>query len=214
MNRVRILCGVLWVAMNAVAESPQTLAERQMIDEQRAAIAAEYARGERDCRQQFAVTDCVNRLREQQRSALAALRERELQLDDAKRRAEVAAQQQRLAQKAAAAAAAASQAQAASASGARPAKTPAAPATPREPRPVPKATPPPTPSRAADEDIQHKADQRAKEAAAAAARVQAQQRRASAAAAHREEVERRNAVRAAKGKQAQPLPLPASAATR
>ena len=215
LRRVR-LAMLLLLPLQAAAESPQTLAERQLIAEQRATIEADYTRGERDCQQEFAVTACVNRLREQRREALAALRERELQLDDARRRAEVAAQRQRLADKAAANAARPPPAPASSAE----AQAPPAPrsppsAKPRAPRPAPApAAISSAPSLPTPGDAQRKAAQRAEEAKAAAERVQAQQRRASEAAAHREAVQRRNAQRAASGKQAAPLPVPASAAAR
>ena len=61
-------------------------------DGERASIAAErqllverYAREERECLQRFAVSACLDDVRSRRRAALAPLRARELQLDDAER---------------------------------------------------------------------------------------------------------------------------------
>ena len=61
-------------------------AERRRISAERSRVEAGYAAQGRDCRQKFAVDDCVNAARSQRREALADLRRQEVSLNDAQRR--------------------------------------------------------------------------------------------------------------------------------
>jgi colicin import membrane protein len=202
----------LWPAMPAWADeaasaaasassAPSAPTEREQLRRERAAVEARYKDAEIACSKRFVVSSCVNEVQAQRREALGALRQREIALDEAKRRAEAEQSAQRLDAKRA--------------------------ASMSKPEPVPHAVPaanasaPRSASGSASAPTD-RAKRRAKTtdeaaaAAAAATRVAAQQRRASEAAAHREAVDRRNAERAARGKKSTPLPVPpaASAASR
>ena len=174
----------------AAADDPraQIAAERRVIEER---FVAEQAA----CMERFAVTDCVDESRARHRADLAPLRERELKLDDALRRARA---QQRLDAVAAKRAAAASQA-AAAPSAARPTKLPASAAGHAD---------------RGDKSRDNAAAQAA-QAAEAADRARAAERRREAARLTQERIARRLAEKAAHGKKAEPLPAPgAASATR
>lgn len=169
-------------------EPPEALAERQRIAAERAAVEADAAQAEAECRTRFAVSGCVADVQARRRAALAPLRERELALDDAKRKAAAQQSAQRIeAKRAEAASAPPPQPASASVRARAPASAAQAGARQRKP------------SKTADD------------AAEAAQRAAEQQQRLSEAAAHRQDVERRNAERAARGKKSQPLPVPSAA---
>lgn len=171
------------------AEPPEAQAERQRIQAERAAVESAYKQAEAECRQRFAVSGCVAEAQTQRREELAVLRDRELVLDEAKRKAQAEEDERRIQAK---------RAEAAS-------------------RPVPQVTVAPpraaasAASAAASGERAPRRSKTADDATAAAARVAEQQRRLSEAAAHRREVEQRNAERAARGKQSTPLPVPSAA---
>lgn len=79
----------------ATAQGLDTGAERQRIRQERARIEATRSRQEAECRQRFAVTDCLNRVRDQWREPLADLRRQEVAVGDIERRERSARQQQR-----------------------------------------------------------------------------------------------------------------------
>jgi hypothetical protein len=172
------------------AEPASALAERERIQRERAAVEARYEQTEADCRKRFAVSGCLAQAQAQRREALAALRQSELTLDDARRKAEAEENERRLAAKRAEALA-------------RPPPQPRAASAPLAAATIASS---PVPSERA-----RRLSKTSDDAAEAAARVVAQQRRASEAAAHRKEVEQRNAERAARGKQSTPLPVPSAA---
>ena len=186
------LC-VGWVAAAGTAraaESPEAVAQRQQIKQQRAEAEARFKRTEAECKQRFAVSGCVADAEAERRATLATLRQRELALDDAKRQAEAQESRRRLESK---------RAEAQN-------RLPPVPRAASEPRAASSAASAPL-----IKERVRRTSQTADEAADAAARALAQQRRASEAAAHRQEVEQRNAERAARGKKAQPLPVPSAA---
>lgn len=210
------LCQVLLVVLtaNAWAESPEALAERRSIQRQRAEAETQFESAARECQSRFAVTACVDELRARKRETLAALRAREIELDDAKRREEADAARSRREEKKAAKRTPQVQDAASAQRG-------AASAARGVPHPLPQRNDAQRNDGVAREAAA-KAQQRqeraaahrqkaADEAADAAERAAAQQQRAARAAAHRERVEQRNAERAAAGKRAAPLPVPAAA---
>ena len=69
----------------AVALGPALADERAAIAQQRQSLNQRFAAEESDCAKRFQVTACVEDLRARRRQALAPLRERELQLDEAER---------------------------------------------------------------------------------------------------------------------------------
>ena len=105
MKRWRTACAVALTlqlcALNAArageaTEPPEARAERRSIAAERAAVETQARTAEADCRRRFAVSGCVAEVQAQRRAALAQLRERELVLDEAKRKAEAQAHAQRL----------------------------------------------------------------------------------------------------------------------
>jgi hypothetical protein len=76
-------------------------AERRRIAEERAAIEARYAARTRECSDRFIVTSCVDDAKVERRRGLDALRARQLELDEEKRRARTAERNAELAAKAA-----------------------------------------------------------------------------------------------------------------
>ena len=186
------LCVGCIVAAGAAtaAESPDAAAQRQQIKQERDAAEARFKQTEAECKQRFSVSGCVADAEAERRATLATLRLRELALDDAKRQAEAEESRRRLERKRA--------------------------ETENKPPPVPRAASEPRAASSAAsapliKERVRRSSQTADGAAEAAARAVAQQRRASEAAAHRQEVEQRNAERAARGKKAQPLPVPSAA---
>ena len=101
-------------------------AERHRIAEERAAIEARHAARERECRERFVVTSCIDDAKVERRHGLDALRARQLKLDEERRRARTAERSAELAAKAA------DEARREQERAARAASAPA----PREPRPL------------------------------------------------------------------------------
>ena len=169
-------------------------AERTRIAQERQALSQHYAAQERACTQRFAVTACVDDVRSRRREAVAPLRERELQLDEAER---VQRAEQRRAVIAGKRAAAAAQ---------------PAPAPPPELRlRDPGAAPAPAPTASAvlraprsESDVSARAEE-------AEQRVQQAQQRARDAELVRQRIARREAERRARGIKPAPLPRPTAA---
>jgi colicin import membrane protein len=95
-----LLAGALAGAPPAQAAAADD-AERHRIAEERAAIEARYVARERECRDRFVVTSCVDDAKAERRHALDALRARQLKLDEEQRRARTAERSAELAAKAA-----------------------------------------------------------------------------------------------------------------
>jgi colicin import membrane protein len=174
--------------------------ERERIQAERAQVEAAYASRERECRGRFIVTACIEDAQRERRQALERLRGQQEVLDEAQRKQRAAQRMEQIRNKLA------------SEDDRRRDLTvqerlkDKPPAAERVQRAAPS-------ERAASATRPAKA---ASQAAAAEARRRADyDRRQQEARAHREAVEKRNAERAAKGKQpAAPLPVPASAASR
>ena len=165
---------------------------RERIGAERQVVELRFAAEQRDCRERFAVTACLDDSRARRRAALAPLRERELRLDDAERRARGDERRAAVAAKQAAAAS-----RPAGGSSARPAKVPAIAPAAAERASRPRDT----------------GAAQAGQASEAAQRAQAAQRRRDAARQTQERVARRLAEKAATGKPAEPLPVPGPAAS-
>lgn len=97
-----------WCVALAALPLPAVAAddERVRLVQQRRALSDTFAAEERACAQRFAVTACVDEIKLRRRDALAPLRERELQIDEAERVQRAAARRAAIAAKRAAAAAA------------------------------------------------------------------------------------------------------------
>src|SRR5450432_402848 len=82
---VALLASVTLAGVAAAASADDT--ERQRIATERAAAEARYVARERECRERFVVTSCVDDAKRERRQVLDALKARQLRLDEAKRRA-------------------------------------------------------------------------------------------------------------------------------
>jgi hypothetical protein len=181
------------VLTGALAGTAHADAEHDRIGAARATANAKLADQERECATRFVVSSCVEAARSEHRATLAALRQQELQLDEARRSSAAAARRKAIAERV--------DAQAARASEARPeapsvrVRQGAEPAQRVEREAAPAAS---RPSAAERAELERRNE----------AKFEA---RALAAKAHREAIEQRNAQRASKGKVAAPLPAPSAA---
>jgi len=175
------------------AALPADDAERARLATVRQALIDRFAQEELACQQRFFVNACVEDVSRRRREALAPLRARELELDDAER-------QQRAAERRAAIEAKQRE------HAARPAPASAPELSPRPPADSASAWP----ASAASASQQSSAEAQAR-AAQAAERARASQRRREEAEAVLERVRRRVAEREAAGRAAAPLPVPESA---
>lgn len=189
--------------------------ERARIASERAEVEKRYAERERECRERFVVTSCVDDAKRERRKSLDALRARELKLDEENRRARTEARRAELAAKAAEDARRdQDRARAASAS-ARTAKPfevrPAASAAARSEH-APRDKPLTGAERLGIHPTERgsEAERREREAASRAS-YEAKQRQA---AEHRREVEGKNAKRLQEHPAAPSLPTPAGSAPR
>lgn len=178
---------------SAPTETNEPTQDRESIGLQRAAANAVLAEKEIACRSGFVVADCVDAARKEHHAVLTRLRNEDMALDDAQRKESAARRRQALREKAAAreatpGSAAPTVAHAASQAASASARTDAVDRPRDRPAVAGKA------NRAAFEE-ENKAQFEA---------------RAKSAQAHREAVEQRNAAHAAKGKKANPLPVPAA----
>ncbi|MDZ7590980.1 MAG: hypothetical protein U5L05_09870 [Rubrivivax sp.] len=175
------------------AARPADDAERTRLAAERQALLDRFAQEELACQQRFFVNACVEDVSRRRREALAPLRARELELDDAERlqraaerRAAIDAKQREQAT--------------------RPAPA-VAPALPPRPPAEPASVLPASPASVSQ---QSSAEAQAR-AAQAAERARASQRRREETEAALERVRRRLAEREAAGKSAAPLPVPKAA---
>jgi colicin import membrane protein len=84
---------VLYLVLGAVVCGParaldaaEERAERQRIDSERAQVDAAYAQRERECRERFVVTSCLEDAQRDRRLALERLRQQQAILDEAQRK--------------------------------------------------------------------------------------------------------------------------------
>jgi hypothetical protein len=173
--------------------------ERAWLAAQREAIAARFAAEEQECHERFAVTRCLNDSRVRRREALAPLRQRELEIGDAERRARAEERKASLADKAARTAKL------------REVEPPAAEVRLRTSPPPRAASAVPQKAPQAAGPAALRSPDAAARAKEAADRVQALQQRTLAAEAAQQRVSKRLADRAASGKAVQPLPPPETA---
>jgi len=189
-------CWLVAVAAGiAIPAHAESVRERLAAD--RAAADALWVEKQRACQAQFAVTPCVDAARREHDAALRRLRQQQLALDEADRRAAAARRLQGIAERSAAQAARASE--------------PAASAAPRDGSR--RAAPLPNPPVASDVGglgVPRSPSRLAEQRAAEQRNAAAFEARARAAQAHRDDVARRNAERAASGKVAAPLPVPSA----
>ncbi len=162
--------------------------ERARIMAERKALAERYVAEEKACTNRFAVTACVDDVRARRREALAPLRERELQLDEAERRQRAQERRQAIAQR---------EAEAAS----RPPAPPEPKARVRQPQLAASA-----PAR-----MPKPPDDGSARTAAAARRAQDLVLRQNEAQDTQRRIEQRQAERQVLGKKSRPLPVPGAA---
>jgi len=196
MRALLFLVGVLATAQAGAADGGDD--ERARLSREKAALEARFETRDKECRQRFVVSSCVEEARRERRTALDGVRSRERVLDEARRRDRAEARRAELAAKAAddarrdveRAARAASAATKAEARAAAPEKRPAsAPTRSRRTQPANGET---------------AAVRQAREERSRAAFTLRQQQ----AQAHRQEAEAKAAQRLQKRPPAKPLPLP------
>jgi hypothetical protein len=183
-----------WMAVgswSAVAATPTPAEERAVLLAQQQQLTSRYDLEASACRERFLVTDCIDEVNRRRRQALAPVRERLMQIDEAERqrradeRRQTLATKQKIREERLAAASAASAA-----------------SSPRErQRMLPLANPLAPRPESAEAQRQQAAAERAR---------QAQQRQAEAAE-RQARVARRLAEREARKGPVQPLPVPAAA---
>lgn len=176
-------------------------AERARITAERAQVERAFDSREQDCRTRFAVNACVDAANRERREALGHLRQQEMLLDEARRKERAAERMQSIRGKVSR-----DDARRRRDAEGRISRAASAPAAPQ-----------PRASGARAESTTPEAARKPRPAETAAARAEAArksaayEKRQAETRAHREAVERRNAERAAEGKTARPLPVPASA---
>src|SRR5262249_3974728 len=97
----RSLAALVLAAPALVPAHAADSGERARIASERAEVEKRYADRERECRERFVVTSCVDDAKRERRKSLDALRAQELQLDEQTRRARTEARRAELAAKAA-----------------------------------------------------------------------------------------------------------------
>ena len=204
MTRLAASLAMLLLLFGGVAraEPPDIAAERQRIASARAAAEQRYAERERECRERFAVTACIDDARRERQATLGALRREQNLLEEGQRQARAAERRELLDERAKAQAARASEAAAA------PPRTPRTAPEQPHPRASAEARSAPAPHDVLKHPGQLPGGPRsAADEARSRAAYDAAQREAET---HRAEVEAKNAHRAASKKPAAPLPVPAA----
>jgi colicin import membrane protein len=197
-SRCRSLAALALLMCPLIA-APQDVAERSALQQERERITAQMTQQEAACQQRFAVTACVDDVKQRRRQALAPLRERELHWEDADRKQRLHRREELQAGK-----------QQAHATAARSGSAGSAASTASSPRVVGRArqaAEAPAPERPA-ETPSPKPTQASERAAAAAQRVHAADARQAAAQATQAAVAKRQTERAARDKLPTPLPVP------
>ncbi len=184
------------------AQADDERAERARITAERSQVERMFDAREEDCRTRFAVNACVDAANRERREALGRLRQQEMLLDEARRKERAAERMQSIRGKVSR-----DDARRRRDTERRTSRAASAPAAP-----TPRAS-----GARAESTMPERAARKQRPAETAAARAEAArktaayEKRQAEARAHREAVERRNAERAAEGKMARPLPVPASA---
>ena len=196
------LCAAVTAYAGDVPDLAAERAERDRISAERQHAQEVFAARERECRDRFAVTACLDAARRDRRAALYRLRLQQDALDEVDRKRRAAQRIEEIRSNVSAdeakrrdieqrqRAKALQQAEAAAST----ASAPEPPAAPPAPRASAVAAQPHRTASAVDPR-----------------KVQAYEQRQADAKAHREAAARRNAERAAKGKPANPLPTPGAA---
>ncbi len=174
-------------------------AKRAALASQRVQADADHAAELARCQQRFVVTACLKTAEHQHRQALGQLRHQQLLLDEMQRQQRATERLQSIEHKRSAAASTVEAAVAQPVHNAKPDDAWSAPLPAVRPLRPAGRTKPPTASQLP-------------QAALIQDHVRAQQARQVEMQAHRQAVERRNARRAAQGKRAAPLPVPAASA--
>ena len=93
--------GLTLLVLGAVPAAAEVEAqtEKAGIESQRRAAEERYRARERECRERFVVTSCVEEAQRQRRATLDALRARQLQLDETRRRTRAAERRAEIAEK-------------------------------------------------------------------------------------------------------------------
>lgn len=180
------------LATAALAEPAPT--ERQRLAAERQVVESRYTAEEVECHRRFFVTRCVDDVRLRRRVASAGLRQQELTLDDAERRARAAERQQAVERKSA-----------------ESASRPAASAPPPDLRPgaaSSAASGASSASAAVTLEPTVRKGPSSEAARDAAQRASAAEQRRLDGKAERARISAREAQRAARGKPVAPLPLP------
>lgn len=189
-------------APSAASSTPAASAsqERARIAREMADVNARARSAEAACAQQFAVSSCLAQVRSERRLALRQLERQRAVLDDAQRREKAAQRVDRVRQR--------------QEQSAKDDARPRVEVRTRGADPKPGGAPVPAAPERPESDTERATKAAAAASAAqaqAARRVEAAARRASEAQAHRDAVEQRQRERAASGRVAAPLPVPASA---
>ena len=185
--------GATWAQAPGVTEPARVARERERIQAERERLEAQFAAEQARCSERFAVTACVDDVRQRRRAALAVPKAQALALDDAERRERAAARRQAVLDK-----------QRRAAEMPAPASTVAAPASGADglrSTPVPQATGASAPR-----------SQAAGASAAAAQRAAIGRQRQLDIKAGQARIQAREAARARGGKAAAPLDGPAASA--
>lgn len=209
---VALVLGVLGAA-RALAQDAG-IGERAEIESQRRTAEELYRAREKECRDRFVVTSCVDDAQRQRRATLEALRARQLKLDETRRRARAAERRAEIAEKLAEDA---KRAQAETTRASRPeaeprqprqAREPREPRLPRQPREAPlsgASDGKPRP-RSADDPAERRTREERSRAQFEVRQRKAAERRASSI--------ERSIKRMHEGESATPLPVPAASAIR
>ena len=105
VRTLRCIAPVFGATLSLVFVTPPVLAqdaaqaEKAQIEGERNAAEERYRARERECRERFVVTSCVEDAQRQRRATLDALRARQLKLDEARRRARAAERRAEIAEK-------------------------------------------------------------------------------------------------------------------
>jgi hypothetical protein len=194
----RTALGMCLCLAGVVAQANAGGSEAARIRAERAAAQSQFETQQRECAARFAVNACVDEARKQRRDSLAALKRRQMALDEAERQQRSAKRQADLRAKL-------------EAQAARRRDGEAAPVvSTRKPREAKRAAT--TAAAAAPTRLPAPAGLASSDPAEREQRSLNQKRKLEAAQQHREAVKKRNAERIAKGKPAAaPLPVPSAA---
>ncbi|MDP2005874.1 MAG: hypothetical protein Q8K45_09375 [Rubrivivax sp.] len=187
----------------ADSESARLARERAAILVERERLEAQFAEEQARCASRFAVTACLEDVRERRRAALEGPRARALAMDDAERRRRAVERREALAKR-----------QHEAALRPPPAVLPAAPGSASASQPPLPAEPDAAPTSGGAVPTPRAAAASAAAETAALKRAAATRRREAALRAERERIEARQVERARRGKPSAPLPVPAASAPR